>query len=308
MKKYFTLSWFALVTMLATAAETPPPALTIAVYDFKSGGNSADLGSKVTALVTADLATETNLVMVERAQLTKALSEQAFGISGMVNSDAAAKVGRITGAKVLVAGRVLKGDEGNHLTIVANIIGTETGRLYAAKVEGAPDNLGDLTANLSRKIAETISEEATNLIAPPLESNEQRIERIVKTVTGTNRPTVSVLIHTPRNKSALATPESEFGIILMKAGFTVVDADSDRKPDVEISGVADISPGPRHAGLVSFRAVIELKVQERRTGTILAFDRQESWATDASKAGANRSAQVNAVDALAERIVPLLAK
>src|ERR1700744_113403 len=128
MKKYLALSLVAFVTMVAAAAETPP-ALTIAVYDFKSGGNSADLGSKVTALVTADLATETNHVMVERAQLTKALSEQAFGVSGMVNSDAAAKVGRITGAKVLVAGRVLKGDEGNHLTIVANIIGTETGRL-----------------------------------------------------------------------------------------------------------------------------------------------------------------------------------
>ena len=94
----------------------------------------------------------------------------------------------------------------------------------------------------------------------------------------------------------------------MKTGFTVVDANSDRKPDVEITGVADISPGPRHAGLFSFRVVIDLKVQERRSGTIIAFDHQESGATDASKAGANRAAQVNAVDALAERILPLLAK
>ena len=153
----------------------------------------------MTALVTADLTTETNLVMVERAQLTKALKEQAFGISGMVSSDAAAKVGRITGAKVLVAGRVLKSGEENHLTIIANIIGTETGRLYATKVDGTSDGLDALTSDLSRKIAETISEQATNLIAPTLESNAERLERIVKSVTGTNRPTVSVMIHQPRN-------------------------------------------------------------------------------------------------------------
>jgi hypothetical protein len=59
---------------------------------------------------------------------------------------------------------------------------------------------------------------------------------------------------------------------------------------------------------ISFRAVIELKVQERRTGNIIAFDRQEGTATDADKVSANRSAQVNAVDALAGRILPLLAK
>jgi hypothetical protein len=98
------------------------------------------------------------------------------------------------------------------------------------------------------------------------------------------------------------------GIILQKAGFTVVDSNSDRKPDIEITGVIDISPGPRRGELFSFRAVVEAKVQERRTGNIIAFDRQSGDAVDVAKSGANRSAQVRAVDGVAERILPLLAK
>jgi hypothetical protein len=54
--------------------------------------------------------------------------------------------------------------------------------------------------------------------------------------------------------------------------------------------------------------VIELKAQERQTGNILAFDREEGIATDGSQVGADRSAQVKAVDGLAERLLPLLAK
>ena len=98
------------------------------------------------------------------------------------------------------------------------------------------------------------------------------------------------------------------GVVLIKAGFPVVDAKSERKPDVQIKGIYDHSEGPRRGDLFSYRAVIELRAQERRTGNIIAFDRQEGVATDASNVGADRAAQVLAVDGLAERLLPLLAK
>jgi TolB-like protein len=289
----------------ASAADATPPPLTVAVYDFTDTG-AGGFGGKVTTLVTADLTTETNIVMLERAQLSKALNEQAFGISGLVSSDAAAKIGQLTGAKVLVAGQVMK-TQPTHLVIIANIIGTETGRLYAARVDGSTDQLLDLTTDLAKKIADTIRAQTTNLVTGAQETHEQWLTRLVQSIPGTNRPVVSVRINLPA-RGTTATATGEFGILLEKAGFTVVDANSDQKPDIEITGVCDLSPGPRQNGLFSFRAVIELKVQERRTGQIITFDRQESTATDAARAGANRSAQVNAVDALAERVLPLLAK
>jgi TolB-like protein len=310
LKKNLTILLFATLTMIASAADQAQSPLTVAVYDFSDAEKGADnYGGKVTTLVTADLTTETNLVMLERAELNKALQEQAFGVSGMVSSDAAAKIGQITGAKVLVAGQVIK-TGGNHLIIVANIIGTETGRLFADKVEGAADNLASLTSELSRKIAQTITNQSLNLLSPTPESRADRMDRIVKSIKGKNRPTVSVNIKLLRIDAhgRSAACEEEFGNILLKAGFTVVDENSEQKPDIEITGVANYSTGTREGQFYSSRGVLELKVQERQTGRIIAFDHQESVATDPGQRVANRGAQVNAVDDLAERILPLLAQ
>jgi hypothetical protein len=98
------------------------------------------------------------------------------------------------------------------------------------------------------------------------------------------------------------------GLILQKAGFAVVDGNSDRKPDVVITGVVDVDGGPSRGGLHTEHAVIEMKVQEQRTGLIIAMDRQESVATDVAQMAAQRAAQALAVDELAERVLPLLAK
>jgi TolB-like protein len=306
-KKNPTFLLFAALAMFAHAADAPKSPLTVAVYDFTGEAGAASYGKNVTTLVTADLATETNLALVERKELTKTLREQAFGVSGMVSSDAAAQIGHLTGAKILVAGQVLKTGD-NHLVIVANIIGTETGRLFADKVEGGADHLMDLTTQLSAKIAQTISDQTTNLLAAAQDTSAERLARILKAITGTNRPSVSVNILVPPGTGHSATAETEFGSLLLKAGFKVVDDKSDRKPDIEITGVDDISAAPGQGGLASSRAVIELKVQERRTGNILLFDRQEATASDAAMSAAQGAAQVNAVDALAERLFPLLAK
>jgi TolB-like protein len=308
MKINLSIVLLAALAVSGVAADKPRSVLTVAVYDFTDPDKNPDgYGNKVTALVTADLTVETNLVMVERADLKKALGEQAIGASGLVTSDTAAKIGQITGAKVLVAGQVIR-VAGTHLVIVANIIGTETGRLFAVKEEGAAENLLELTSQVSRKIARKIREQASELASEP-KSHEEFVERIVKSVQGTNRPTVSVRFHFPKGPNhPSGTANSEMGIILQKAGFTVVDANSERKPDVEITGVVDLGMGSRRGALFSCRAIIEAKVQERRTGTILAMDRQSGDAVDVGRATADRAAQARAIDGLAERILPLLAK
>jgi TolB-like protein len=310
LKKNLAILLFAALTMIASAADQAPSPLTAAVYDFSDAEKGADnYGAKVTAFVTADLTDETNLVMLERAELNKALQEQAFGSSGMVNPDAAAQIGQLTGAKVLVAGQVIRTGD-NHLIIVANIIGTETGRLFADKVEGSADALVQLTSDLSRKIAQTIGDQAANLVATAQESGTQRLAKIIKSITGTNRPSVSVKIIIPQlgTNADCTACEGEFGNILLKAGFTVVDENSDQKPEVEITGTASYNAGIPEGRFYSCRGVLELKVQERRTGRIIAFDHQDSVAIDTGKKASVRAAQVNAVDDLAGRIVPMLAQ
>jgi len=296
------------LTFGAFAAEKNPMSLTVAVYDFTDAeNNSNEFGGKVTALVTADLTTETNFVMVERSDLKKALGEQAIGISGMVNSDQAARIGQLTGAKVLVSGQIIKTGKGR-LVIIANIVGTESGRLFAEKIEGASENFADLASEMSKKIAHNISDHKSAFITDTL-SHDDVLARILKGIKGTNRPTVSVNLHFPNNaKFPSSTATGEMGLVLQKTGFTVVDARSEQKPDIEMTGVVDVSKGPQRGNLMTFKVVVDIKVQERRTGKIIAFDRQTAEGVDVSRVSAERSAMASAVDILAERILPVLAQ
>jgi TolB-like protein len=286
----------------------------VAVYDFTAVGwtdvgATHGLGLSTTALVTADLAANTNLALVERSDLNKALNEQALDLSGMVNADTAAKIGEVTGAKVLVTGQVVK--NGNALVIIADVIGTETGRLFATQVQGSEDNLAELTSNLSRQITQTITNQMANLELPTEESREARLERIVEGIKGKNRPSVAVDIiymaggrHWPDDWA-----NTEFEAVLMKAGFTVLDEKSDRKADIEIIGDCSGGDGPQRGDLISRVVAIEVKIRDRRTGAIVGFDRQESTVTGIGSDGiVGRAAQFKAVDELAERVLPLLAK
>ena len=98
-----------------------------------------DLGPKVATLLNANLSAEPQIITVERAELEKVLGEQELGLSGTVSPDTAAKVGHLTGAKVLVTGRVFKADK--ELMMVAKIIGTETSRVYGELVKGTTASL-----------------------------------------------------------------------------------------------------------------------------------------------------------------------
>src|SRR5436190_7219570 len=127
--------------------------LTLAVFDFESRDETIrDLGPKVSALLNANLSAEPQIITVERAELEKVLGEQELGLSGTVSPDTAAKLGHLTGAKVLVTGRVFKADK--ELILVAKIIGTETSRVYGELVKGGlATPITDLSSDLSKKIA-----------------------------------------------------------------------------------------------------------------------------------------------------------
>ena len=96
--------------------------------------------------------------------MEKVLGEQELGLSGTVSPDSAAKVGQLTGAKVLVTGRVFKADE--QTIIVAKIIGTETSRVYGEVVNGKPGaTITDLSVELAKKIAADVTQKGDTLVA-----------------------------------------------------------------------------------------------------------------------------------------------
>jgi hypothetical protein len=157
----------ATTTNVPAASETPPKVaasnspsapvdtaqpLATAVLNFQSSDETMNQqGAEMATLLEADLSTSEHAVMVEREEVDKVLNEQELGASGLVSADTAAKIGSMTGAKVLVTGRLFA--VGNQFMAVAKIISTETSRVYGVTVT-FPDagNLAQAAQDLSGKI------------------------------------------------------------------------------------------------------------------------------------------------------------
>jgi hypothetical protein len=301
---YLTIALAALIGAGLFAAENP---MTVAVFDFEAKDDAVrDLGPKVGTLLNANLSAEPQIITVERAELEKLLGEHELSLSGLVSPDSAAKVGHLTGAKVLITGRVFRADK--ELVIVAKIIGTETSRVYGELVKGqSATSITDLSADLAKKISATINQKGDTLVAKVV-TPEERIAKIKKSITQDKLPSVIVRITEQHFGQRVIDPASktELDLILNQCGFKVLDEKGTEKPDIEISGEAFSTYGLRKGNLISCRARLEVKAL--KAGQVVATDRQTSVAVDIAEQTAAKTALEKATFDLAERLVPQLAK
>jgi hypothetical protein len=286
----------------------PGDVLTVAIFDFESRDEAVrDLGPKVATLLNAELSAEPQIITVERAELEKVLGEQELGLSGTVSPESAAKVGHLTGAKVLVTGRIFKADK--ELVIVSKIIGTETSRVYGELVKGtSSSSITDLSGELAKKIAAVVTQKGDTLVAK-VESHEERVAKIKKDLGQAKLPSVSVKIGERHFGQPVIDPaaETELGLLLQQCGFVLVDDKSKDRADIEITGDAFSAYAMRKGNLVSCRARVEIKAH-KRTGEIIGVDRETSVAVDVAEQTAAKTALQNASDLIAERLLPKLAR
>ena len=302
--KTFAVTILALSAAKALAADQM---LTVAVFDFDSSDEEVQgLGPKVATLVSANLSAEPQIITVDRSDLGKILGEQELGMSGTVTPESAAKVGQLTGAKVLVTGRVF--EAGNQMILVAKTIGTETSRVYGEMVSGPADApITDLSAQLEKKIAADVIAKGDTLVAAT-ESLQDRIAKIKKSLGSQKLPVVSVDIPEQYIGQFVVDPavQTELSLILKQCGFTVVDSASTNRAQVAITGEAFSEFGMQKGNLVSCRARIEIKARDIASGSILDEDRQTSMAVDLAEHVAAKAALQNGADELAERLIPAL--
>lgn len=304
-----TLRFLSLILCMTTAAlaDNPQP-ITAAILDFQTSGESLrDKGAEVAALLGADLTSSENVFLVERAELAKILSEQELGLSGNVTPQSAAAVGQLTGAKVLISGRVFRAGDNN--LIVAKVMSAETGRLYAETVSFAePSQIQSATADLGKKVKAILETKTGTLLAKP-ETFEERIERLKKVVAGKKLPSVSVKVAEQHLSGPVIDPavETEMRKVLQALGFDViVSSESGRTAEYAITGEAFSEAGGRRGGLVSCRSRAEVQVTDTSTGKVVLSDRQVSVAVDVAEAIAGKRALENAALGLLDRIVPAL--
>ena len=281
----------------------------MALFRFEERGLGAkDLGAKATDLLFAKLAARSDLYLVDRAELEKTLSELALSISGAVKPGEANKVGELTGARLLVTGSIVESDK--RLYLVAKVIGTETSRVMAASVDGkASDELGPLVEKLAGALAETITKNADKLVPKPSPTKD-RVASIKAQLKDAKRPVLMITLPERHIGAPSVDPaaQTELSLLCKETGFELVDADEagKGKADVIITGEAFSETAGRVGNLFSVKARVEVKAVDRKTGKVLAADRQNAVVVDLSEQIAGKAALQLAADQLAERLIPKL--
>jgi hypothetical protein len=142
-----------------------------------------------------------------------------------------------------------------------------------------------------------------------MEDPRARTEALKLKLAGKRLPTVSVAIPEQHFGRPVIDPaaETELSLILKECGFTLVDAKSNAKAEVEIVGEAFSERALQKGSLISCKARLEVKARRVADGTLLRVDRQVSVAVDLSEHVAAKSALQAAGREISVRLAPALA-
>lgn len=307
--------WMLGIASTLMAAEPGKPrsiaVYPTAVFSFQERGDEVKgYGSQVTDLLVADLAEKPEMFLVDRADLEKSLDELSLSLSGMVEPSQAVKVGQLTGAKILVTGSVIQVENSLHLT--AKIIGTETSRIVGASVQDEiSGDLANLTRQLADAVAQSITQHGRELVAQPTSQDQQLAALRAKLGRG-KRPAVLLEIPEHHVGQVVSDPaaQTELAMICQKLGFRVIDAQrgSPSEADVIVTGEGLTELAARHGELISVKGRLEVKALDRKSGRVLAIDRQTTVAVDLTEQIAGKLAMQEAAAAIAPRLLPKIAQ
>src|SRR6266576_2643819 len=138
-------------------------------------GRGQDTRPGIAGLPISELAANPAARVVEREEIEKLLAEQSLGASGKVTPETAAKIGKLVGARYVIAGTFI--DFYGDFRIDARIINVETSEIVKVESDRMQrDHLFDII----RTVAARLMKDA-NLPPLPRQASDQRMNRQVPT-------------------------------------------------------------------------------------------------------------------------------
>ena len=285
------------------------PVCPIAILTFEERGSGVkDMGPKITNLLLARLGEKDALYLVDREDIKKTLEELELNRSGVVKAGEAARVGQLTGARLLIVGSVFQ--DGKKINVVAKIIGTETSRTKSVAAEGkSGDELGPTVKELADKLAGVITKDADQLVAPKVKERD-RMAALNQQLKKRDRPVLWISINERHLGQPRVDPaaQTELTYLAKGTGFTVIDPEegAKTKADIIITGEGFSEFAGRRGGLASVKARVEVKAIDRKTDRVIAVDRQTVVVVDVSEQIAGKNALQQGAAVIAERLLPKL--
>ncbi len=200
----------------------------VALIEFTRVGLVAEGGeasAQMYELVGERLANAPAIRFVDRDKLNKAIAELKLSQTGLVDPATATQLGRIIGARIFVAGKLMK--LGDDYVVTVRLIDTQTTEVSALRVT-APESdgfleLADRTADqVIQRLAKTAAGKAGAVKPSPL---ADAIETLRIQLAGRELPTLAVRVPESHIGTWVPDPagENEMINVLTQVGFRVVD-------------------------------------------------------------------------------------
>ena len=245
--------------------------LSVAVLNFGDGSNDLKgVGTSISALLQVQLTIHSDAILVERAELNEVLAEQELTLSDAVTPAQAAKVAQLTGAEVLISGRVFTVQDRVH--IVAKVISSSTSRVFGATAaydQGKP--LDGAVEKLATDVAKILKDKNADLRggASLEEKTNAEVAALLK-----DKPAKKFYVNIPESIIQVIVPDpaaqTEIARTLEAAGWkSVATAD---EAEVIIRGEAFAETAIRRGNLWFTRARLEFTVTNAK-GVVLKTDR-----------------------------------
>jgi len=134
------------------------PSVAILDFDVKSNISGYDaLATDVPNALAEAFVRSGALVPIERSSLLKILEEQELSLSGAVDSDAAAQIGRLAGARYVLLGSVTI--IGEQARLSGRLVDVESAEIHwAGSATGDLDEIFDIEAELAYLAEEELAE------------------------------------------------------------------------------------------------------------------------------------------------------
>jgi len=297
----------SLLPAITLAQEASPKVMvfSVGVLPFSETDDTKSLGASASELVGTQLGMSGNLVLIERSQLDAVLSEQGMGLTGTVDPQSAAKLGGLTGAQILITGRVFKA--GKNTYCIAKAVSTSTGRSLPAQTQLNGDDWMGAATRLATALDESIAKNAADMM-PKSETAEARLERLKKLIEGKSLPKVFIRITEQHLSRIIPDPavQTEIEYTLQKLGVTVVT--DENAAEVTVAGEAFSERAIQLGTLVSCRARCELTLTKKSSPGTKQVNRITIGAVDIAENAAAKQALQNAGSKLADWVVAELVK
>ncbi len=154
----------------------------IAVLPFDNSGsygqdkeNFDALQKGIAGMLISELAANPAARVVEREEIEKLLAEQSLGASGKVTPETAAKIGKLVGARYVIAGTFI--DFYGDFRLDARLVNVETSEIVKVESDRMQrDHLFDIIRTVAARLMKD-----TNLPPLPRQASDQRSNRQIPT-------------------------------------------------------------------------------------------------------------------------------